>query len=121
MSNPSHLLLQVARGEIPLDVLRSLGIEFRHVGNAVEVSNPRGIVADVTVPDLAAGMIRYASDREELRKWATGILIGTECFDLPDIDDHPAGDMLLGALWDISFGGDLAQEVLDVARALAGE
>lgn len=119
MNKQSFLVRPVVRGEAHWDALKALGIEFRQVGRRFEVSNPAGVVADASVDEIAAGMVRYAGDGEALCAWATLVLVGSSFLDLADLDHHPAGQVLLNALWDVSFGGELDQGVLDLARTLS--
>ena len=59
----------------------------------------------------------YRQDPRALREW--GFIMEALDVDL-DVEQHPAGDLVLNALWDASFGNpieaDVWQTIEDLAR-----
>jgi hypothetical protein len=100
---------QVVRGERPWTDLRKLGIDIQVEGNRCLYDNPRHIHIDAAadVHDLAGGFLAYHHDPRRLREWA--FVLEASDVDL-DVETHPAGEILLSALWRASFGEPLGEE-----------
>lgn len=116
----SELILQVVRGEKPWTDLARLGITIVFEGSATRVDNPRGMVAVAQPVDIAQGLLEYRDRPDDLRAWARVILAGVPFLDLA-LDDQPVGDILLDALWDATFGRQLADEAIRTAEQLVGQ
>ena len=114
----AELILAVVRGERVWHDLANLGIVVVMRDGACEVTNPRRVRAVAGAADVACGLVRHQSQPEALRRWASVLLSGASFLELA-LDHHPAGDLLLKALWDASFGEPLVDEVLQVAKQLA--
>src|SRR5712692_8891459 len=90
---------QVVRGERPWTDLRALGLNISLEGNQRTLENPGHLSAAADIHDLAKGFLRHVHDAQALREWAFVV----EAMDVDlDVENHPAGDTLLRALWDAS-------------------
>jgi len=71
--------------------------------------------------DIAHGLIRYASaGGDVLREWARLILEASSIYDL-DIEEDGRGEVLVDALWSLTFDGRVGEEALRAARELIAE
>lgn len=113
------LIRQVVRGERPWTDLGAIGISIRLDGSRCTVENPRGILAVADAHDLAKGFLGYSRDAHELQKWAYVMEASSPFLDL-DVEQHPAGETLLSALWSASFGEPIPDEVLRTVEQIAG-
>ena len=114
----AELILEVVRGERSWCALASLGIAVVMRDGTYEVTNPRRWRAVAGAADVAYGLVRHQGQPEALRRWASVLLSGATFLELA-LDDHLAGDLLLSALWDASFGDPLVGEVLHVVEQVA--
>jgi hypothetical protein len=108
---------KVIRGERPLSDLRALGIEieFRSDGRVLRTKHPVSASADLH--DVALGFRTYRNDPENLKLWAFFV----EAADVDiDVGSHPAGETLLGAIWDASFGEPLDAAAVQAIQQLTG-
>jgi hypothetical protein len=80
------------------------------------VENPHLVSATVAIPDVAKGFLAYQADPQELRGWA--VVVESLDVDL-DPESHPAGEVVLGALWDASFGNPISPDVMQTIEQLA--
>lgn len=96
-------ILEFVRGEVSWQVLETIGLSVRIGDNSYEECNPKGIVVSVDVRDLALGILRYQMHNSDLATWAR-ILLAADFLDMELVHAAEAGDALLGALWDASFG-----------------
>jgi len=113
-----EMIRQVVRGERPWTDLRAIGMNIQLEGNRCAIENPRQISTTADVHDLAKGFLAYLHDARALREWA--FLIEAIDVDL-DVENHPAGETLLNALWDASFGNPLHADVVRTVEQLAHE
>ena len=118
LASDQAMILQVVRGERPWTDLRQLGISVQVEGTRYTYHNPRPIEATARVYDLARGFLAYRQDPQRLREWA--FILEASDIDL-DVAGHPAGEMLLDALWRASFGEPLGEAVFHTAEQLAAE
>jgi len=72
----------------------------------------------ISVHDLAKGLSTYLDDARTLREWAFIIEAMPAEF---EVDNHPAGEMVLDALWRASFGEPLREDQIAVIKALGEE
>jgi len=77
-----------------------------------------GLSVVVGPRDVAAGIASLANDPERLAEWASILLVSSVFLDLA-MESEAAGEELLGALWNLSFGKPLDGAVLALARKLA--
>jgi hypothetical protein len=118
LDDPRAVVLQFVRGERPWTDLAQAGITVRREDGRWEIANPRGVVAVAGVPDLAQGLLVLAGDPDRLRAWAFLVQAGSSFLDL-DVDDDPAGEALLTAVWDASFGEPVSPAALGLAERIA--
>jgi hypothetical protein len=116
-SGEQELIRQVVRGERPWKDLGAIGIKIDFEGDRCAIENERGIVATADVHDLAEGLLAHVHGVHEVRKWAYLMEAGSSFLDL-DVEDHPAGEVLLNALWDASFGQPIPAEAIAAAERL---
>jgi hypothetical protein len=88
----------------------------RRDGASCSVQNPRHVELTADVHDLARGLLAHRSDPTALREWALFI-----CASDVDVqaEGHPAGETVLGVLWDASFGNPIAPDVMAFLEDLA--
>jgi hypothetical protein len=119
-ATPLDTILQVVRGERPWTDLRAIGIDIdvwlESTGYRSHFENPQQHEATANVHDLAQGFITHRHDPCALREWA--FVMETVDVDL-DAEQHPAGDRMLEALWDASFGNPIGAEVWQTIEELA--
>jgi len=111
-----EIIQQVVRGERPWADLGLAGIKVRLDGGRCAVENTGQTSARVSIHDLAKGFLVHLHDPRALREWAF-IMEGIDT-DL-DVENHPAGETLLTALWDASFGTPLSDDTLKTIESLA--
>jgi len=110
------MILQVVRGERPWSDLSALGITMRLEGNRCAVQNPHGHDASADVHDLAKGLLAHLSKPASLRESA--LFVNAADVDQA-VEDHPASDTVLDALWDAGFGNPIRPDVVRVLEELA--
>src|SRR5437879_2569194 len=104
-----EVVRQVVRGQRPWTDLRTIGIDVQLEGDRCTFQNPRDIEARVDIHDLAKGFLAHLHDARNLREWAFVL----EASDLEMcLEDHPAGETLLNALWSASFGEPISTDVI---------
>lgn len=113
-----EVLLQVVRGQRPWTDLRKIGIDISVKGNRCTFHSPRPIAATADVHDLAKGFIAHRNNALALREWA--FVVEAADMDL-DVENHPAGETVLHALWDASFGNPISDEAQRTIEQLASE
>ncbi len=97
-------LIGIARGTGDWRVLEQFGVRADLDRLPATFHQPGGLsVAQVTVDDLRAGFASHRGDAVGLRQWAQ-IALMCDCFDFAPIEDDPAGDLVLNALWDLAYG-----------------
>ena len=117
-ATPETIVRQVVRGERDVGALRSAGILVLPAGDGYEIVNDDGLSVVVGPHDVAAGVVALASDPDRLVEWASILLAGSIFLDLA-MESEPAGEELLGALWNLSFGKPLDHAALTLAKKLA--
>jgi hypothetical protein len=108
---------QVARGERPWADLRAFGLVLQP--DAGRADNLPPTEAAITAHDLASGFLAYLDDPTALREWA--FVMEAVPADTAAIEAHPDGEVVLGALWNASFGQPLSNAEIEVIKALARE
>jgi hypothetical protein len=118
-SEMASMILGIIRGEKPLGLLPELGIHIAWEGDSYKLTSERSRVA-VTPPvfDVAFGMLHYAKNEGELRKWAFFILAESGSIDLKEVESHSKGELLIDALWNASSKGRVTDEVIELARKI---
>jgi hypothetical protein len=109
----ADIVLAVVRGARPLSDLRLAGIRLDLAGGGVGIGAGDALVRP-TAADLAAGLVAYARRDGDRRTWAFVVLTGGFA-DLSALDGDADGEVMVGGLWEASFG----RPVPDAARARA--
>src|SRR5581483_7075458 len=109
--DPRAVILQFVRGERPWTDLAGAGISVQWDGDRCEIENPGAVVAVAGLADVAKGLLTQVADPARLRKWAFLVQAGSSFLDV-DLDDNPAGDALMAAVWGASFGEPIDPEAL---------
>jgi hypothetical protein len=108
---------EVARGERPWSDLRSFGMDLSpRAGHAYNLP-PTSV--RVTVHDVASGFVSCLHDPTALREWA--FVMETVPADFEAVEAHPEGEVVLGALWNASFGEPLSEAEIEVIHTLVGK
>jgi hypothetical protein len=98
------IVLGFVRGELPWERVESLGIRMTRTDDGFDVSNPRQLVVEARLRDIAAGLLCYRDNAEALWHWASIVLAASAFLELgEEIENTPEGELLLNALWDASF------------------
>jgi hypothetical protein len=85
-------------------------------GDSWTLENPSGISVTAGVQDVARGFLTHLSNPSALRKWAFVV----EALDLDlDVENQPAAETLLNAVWDASFGNPIHADVIRTIEQLA--
>jgi hypothetical protein len=106
---------QILRGERPLADLALVDMSLRIEGDRIQVENPRRLGATADIRDLARGFLTYLHDPPALRRWA--LFLQAADFEL-DLERQPAGDQVLSAMWEASFGNPITAETLATLRQI---
>ena len=115
-----ELILGFVRGEADPDDLAALGITPA-IGRdgSFHLSERSGLpVVEVTTADVAHGLVRHAARGTYVRDWAQ-MLLATGTVDFSAVEDDPAFQVLLAALWDAAGGVKPSDETLAIAESLA--
>lgn len=113
------VILSFVRGECSWRALEKAGIYIELKDDGYEIDNPWRIVAKACPLDLAQGILAYRRAPNQLQRWAGIILAGSSFLDLgEDFETTPEGGVLLNALWDSAFGGQVNPNALSVAESL---
>jgi hypothetical protein len=112
------IIQQVIRGERPGTDLSLAGMNVGLEGNRCAVENLDHVSVSASIQDLARGFQAYLHDPQALRDWA--FLVEAIDVDL-DVENHPAGEMLLHALRDASFGNPLTADIVGTIKRLAND
>jgi hypothetical protein len=118
LAEDQEIIRQMVRGEIPWTQLKVIGISVALEDGRCHIENPKGIVAKADVHDLAKGLLSYLQHPGKLREWAYLMEAGSTILDL-DVEDHPAGEPLMQALWKASFGEPISEDEKKMAEQLA--
>ena len=118
-SEMAATILGIIRGEKPLELLPELGINISWKRDSNELTSERSrMVVTPTVFDVAFGILRYARNEDELKKWAFFILADSGSIDLKEVESHSKGELLIDALWNASSEGQVTDEVIELARKM---
>ncbi|HYV35685.1 MAG TPA: hypothetical protein VE988_08270 [Gemmataceae bacterium] len=118
--SPAQALREVLRGERPLNDLNDIGMCF-HIeqtadGTRCWVDNPQQITVIASLADLAHGLLALLHDPSALREWA--LFVNASDVDF-DPEGQTAGEALLEAIHDASFGNRIESRVLAEVRGIA--
>ena len=112
-------ILAVIRGEMPLSILPELGVEIVKEEGRLELkSGPSEVIVKPSVSDIAGGLITHRLNPDDLMTWAFFVLSASD-INFEKVELHPQGELLIKALWDASFEGEVSQDVLRTADSLA--
>ena len=116
-SDPIAETLGFVRGEQDWQSLNKIGVSISLRGDQVSVigSIPSPVVA--TARDVAAGWLRHADNRDELRRWAQVVMGAVGVIEL-DFQETGDEDALKDALWKVSFGGSATAAMENLARRI---
>jgi hypothetical protein len=113
----TNQIIQVIRGEAHWSSLQQLGFRIlREADRWIMPPAPEEVAVPET-SDLAAGILRFEFQADELREWASFVLAASSLINLERIDKTNVGQKLLEALWDLSFGKHATKEVIELARS----
>lgn len=106
-------LLEFTRGESAWKDLHIPGMEVDFVRwKILEPAASPTLAATVSPTDVVLGFTRLIDDRWALRRWSFVILTASDHFAFSDEFESPAGQELLEALWDASFGEPIREEAI---------
>jgi hypothetical protein len=109
-------LRQVIRGERNWADLAAAGIKVQLGAEPWTVENPGHVSTRADAHDIAKGFLAHMHDPRSLKEWAFVV----EAVDAElDVESHPAGEMLMNALWDASFGKQIPDDVVHAIEQLA--
>lgn len=120
VNDPRHdVLRRLIRGEEPVaDALRELSIEWSGDGGVSRVDiPPHSDECEVTIADLATGLLRHWVTTTALREWASTVLMLSGIQFVGGTSFEEA--QLVEALWAAAAGEPLDDEALCLARQLA--
>ena len=117
-SEGEKIVLEFVRGERPWTDLAEAGMTITVDDKTYSIENPCHIEARASAEDIAAGLLAYRSRPDFLREWARMVMAGSLFVEFAFEDDHPAADILLGALWDASFGVPVSELAWNTAEEL---
>jgi hypothetical protein len=120
VSSEQETILNFVRGREPWTKLRTVGIQLDLSASSVQTKNTGGIVATADAYDVAEGLLTHIHDAEELRPWALILESGSDFLDLA-LEVHPAGEVLLDAVWKASFGDPIPDQAIRLAENLVNE
>ena len=120
-SNDPATILKVARGEEPWTVLGAFGItiSFDDEGKC-RVEGKETVGTKPLLADVASGFLKFRGHPDELRRWASVVLMAP-VFDLENLQDHATGEMFLESLWDAAYGDPVSEETFAAASKVEGE
>ena len=113
------MLTSFVRGETEWDALEALGARLKvgparlHMEETADTP-----VYEPSAIDVATGLLAHWEVGATLQDWAR-VLLATGMIDLSRLEDHPHGEVLLGAIWDAAEGTDINDVQLEVARQVA--
>jgi len=109
---------QVVRGERPWTDLLPLGMEGGPQEKQCRFRPSFPGHTQVSIYDIARGFLTCLGDVSKLREWAFVVEAVPAEF---DVENHPAGEAVLDALWSASFGEPLGEDQLAVLKELGEE
>jgi len=83
----------------------------------IDYPSPNPPVITFSLADLATGLLRATQHAEDPALWGAIVLM-VDSFDFDDIDSGD-GQLLLEGLYDLSNGGELSGETVEVAHRRA--
>lgn len=120
MTAETDALRRFVRGESEWQVLLSLGASVDLDADGLSLEEPADApVYEPSVQDVAAGLLAHWAIGTSLRDWAR-LILATGMVDLVSLEDHPAGEVLLNALWDAAGGSDVSEAAVEAAREVVG-
>ena len=113
----TNQIIRVVRGQTHWSSLQHLGFNIRREPDRW-IMPP--VLKELVVPrisDVAAGILSLRSNPEELREWASFVLAASSLISLEKMDETNLGKKVLEALWDLSFGKDVSEELVRLAQS----
>ena len=102
----------VIRGEAPWQSLTSCGIDVRHEASEWEIRTILDDPVKAAPEDIATGLVNFSFRANELIEWASFLLASGSLISLERLQQSAEGDRLLEALWDVSAGKPVDDELL---------
>lgn len=114
-------LLSVVKGRLTLQELESIGVTTttRQLEDGIEIRSLGFVSIKPSIHDIAEGLLQQ-SPGEELREWATFVLV-SDCIDFDGLEENSQWDGLLSALWDASFSGRVEGSVIPILKSLVSQ
>lgn len=118
-SDPNAAATAFVRAETEWPVLEMLGLQLDLGESTLKIDEPAGVpVISPRAEDIALGLAgAYGRGNTWLRDWAR-VLLASNFIDLVALEDHPQGELLLGAIWAAAAGEGIDEHALDIARRL---
>jgi hypothetical protein len=113
----SNQIIRVVRGQAHWSSLQHLGFSVRREPDRW-IMPP--VLKNLVVPkvsDVAAGILSLRFKPDELREWASFVLAASSLISLERIDETHLGKNVIEALWDLSFGKDATEELIQLAES----
>jgi len=113
----TNQIIRVVRGQTHWSSLQHLGFNIRREPDRWIMPS---VLKELVVPrisDVAAGILSLRSKPDELREWASFVLAASSLISLEKINETNLGKKVLEALWDLSFGKDVSEELVRLAQS----
>ncbi len=116
-NNKEQIVLAVVRGELALKELEMVGISVvitdSSDGRICNVQSKTFVVVDITVVDIARGLLALRFSQHELMNWAI-FIFSADVIDMEQVHEHAKSEIVLDALWRAAFEGKVKREAIDV-------
>jgi hypothetical protein len=112
---PEVALMRAVRGELAWRDLSEFGIAVRVTQNDVEAISGLRAPVRATAEDIAWGWLRTSKNECAFREWARFVHGAIALIEI-DVEGHPLGELVLGALWDAAFGEQITPEMTHLMR-----
>ncbi len=116
-SNEEQVILAVVRGELALNKLDTVGVFVVIIdspgGKVCKVQSRTPIVVNITVVDIAKGLLALRFSQHELMNWAV-FIFATDVIDMEQVHEHAQSEIVLDALWVAAFEGEVRKDAVDV-------
>lgn len=123
-NNENQVVLAVVRGELALDNLDTIGVSVVITdtpdGKVCKVQSKIPIVVDVTIADIAKGLLALRFSQHELMNWAV-FIFAADVIDMEQVHEHSQGEIVLNALWVAAFEGEVTRDTVNVLHGLLNQ
>lgn len=116
--NAADMIMRVVRGEAHWSSLNALGVYLSKLEDGWHWRMPSipGTEVPVELDDIVTGAMVHRENPEARREWAAFLMASPPLLTWGGWEDTPAGDAILEALWDLTFGEDAVAELLQAAE-----